>query len=81
MAHTMYEKLFKQHKNQYGEYPCNDYLNNALRSLLMDDDPHRPTVANAIGEICYCIMKADGKYADDVAKRLAETGLCPYSRF
>lgn len=71
--------LFGKHKNPYGEYPCNDYLNNALRALLADD-PCRPTVANAIGEICYCIMKADGKYADDVAKRLAETGLCPYSK-
>lgn len=73
--------MFKQKKNQFGEYPCNDYLNNALRALLSDENPRRPAVANAISEICYCIMKADGKYADDVTKKLAETGLCPFSKF
>lgn len=77
----MYKKLFKTKNKQYGEYPCNDYLNNALRALLKDENQYRPNIASAIGEICYCIMKADGQYADDVAKRLAETGLCPYSKF
>lgn len=71
--------MFWKKRNKYGEYPCNDYLNNALRCLLKDDNPRRPVIANAISEICYCISKADGHFADDVAKRLAETGLCPFA--
>lgn len=67
-------------KNRYGKYPCNDYLNNALRFLLKNENPHQPLIANAIAEICYCIGKADGHFADDVAKKLAETGLCPFTK-
>lgn len=75
-----FAKNKNKHDNyKYGNYPCNDYLNNALRFLLCDDDPHRPAVAHAISEICYCIQRADGKFADDVAEKLKETGLCPYS--
>ena len=66
--------MFNKYRNKYGEYPCNDHLNNALRLLLEDEKPN----ANAIAEICYCVRKANGHYADDVARKLALTGLCPY---
>ncbi len=71
--------MFGKKKNIYGEYPCSDYINNALRFLLESDDPHHLLIANAIGELCYCISKANGYYHDDVARKLAETGLCPYT--
>ena len=68
--------MFKK-KNHYGEYPCVDYLNNALRCLLKIESSNT-LVDNAIAEICYCINSAQGKYHDDVAMKLAETGKCPY---
>jgi hypothetical protein len=66
--------IFKKKTNPYGEYPCVDYLNNALRSLLNDEHPN----TFAISEICYCILKADGKFHGDVAHELAMKGLCPF---
>ena len=67
----------KKTDKKYGQYPCNDYLNNALRFLL-GEEQYTPRIINAISEICYCISKAGGRYYDDVAKKLAETGLCPF---
>jgi len=54
--------------NRYGEYPCIDYLNNALRYLLEDEKPN----VNAINEIVYCIKKAKGRIYADVSKKLNE---------
>lgn len=59
---------------KYGQYPCNDYLNNALRDLLNDN----PNTKEAISEICYCISKGDGYFCDDVKEKLIRTELCPY---
>lgn len=67
----------KKTDEQYRQYPCDAYLNNALRYLLREVE-YTPGIRNAISEICYCISKAGGQYHDDVAKKLAETGLCPY---
>ena len=67
-------------RNRQVEERCSDCLNNALRLLLKDEDPHKPIIANAISEICHCISKARFGFDDDVAKRLAETGLCPYKK-
>lgn len=69
--------MFKKKKNPYGEYPCVDYLNNALRALLKIES-ESPLVATAIAEICLCIDVEKGRYHDDVARKLAETGKYPY---
>ena len=67
--------MFKRKKKEvYGEYPCNDYLNNALRFLLDE----KPDTKEAISEICYCISKGNGYFCDDVKEKLVRTGLCPY---
>ncbi len=60
---------------EYGQYPCNDYLNNALRDLLNDN----PNTKEAISEICWCIRKGNGYFCDDVKEKLIKMGLCPYS--
>ena len=71
----MHYKLKKQPKEAvYGEYPCNDYLNNALRFLMQDDEPNK----GAVHEICYCISKANGRFADDVKSELTARGLLPW---
>ena len=69
--------MFKKKKSPYGEYPCVDYLNNALRALLKIESED-PLVDTAIAEICLCIDVEKGRYHDDVARKLAETGKCPY---
>ena len=53
--------------NLFGKYPCNDYLNNALRFLLRNNDGDREL---AIEEIVYAIRKADGYLYDDVKATL-----------
>lgn len=72
--------MFRSKKKEqvYGEYPCVDYINNALRYLLKNDVPYSSNRIGAISELCYCISKADGYFYKDVAKRLTETGLCPF---
>ncbi len=64
----------KKDDKQYGEYPCNDYLNNALRDLLNDN----LNTKEAISEICWCIRKGNGYFCDDVKEKLIKMGLCPY---
>lgn len=69
----------KKTDEEYGQYPCVDYLNNALR-LLLGEEQYTPRMINAISEICFCIHRAGGRYHDDVAKKLAETGFIPVYR-
>lgn len=54
---------------KYGKYPCNDYLNNAIRFLLRNKEGDREL---AIEEIVYAIHKADGRIYDDLARQLKE---------
>lgn len=65
-------------KTILGEYPCDDYLNNALRFLLRTGS-RDPLIVSSISEICHCISKSRGRFADDVAHELAKTGLCPFT--
>ena len=51
-----------------GKYPCNDYLNNALRFLLSEN----PNIDKAISEIKYAIQKSGGVIFDDVLVKLNE---------
>lgn len=58
-------------KNEcFDEYPCIDYLNNALRHLLKAPKSH--DVDSAISEIVYCICKANGEFYQDVFNKLCE---------
>lgn len=60
--------LIPKRYKRYGKYPCVDYLNNALRSLLKDENPN----VHAINEIVFCIKHADGEIHDDVLQGLDE---------
>ena len=68
-------QIFKNHNkettNIYGTYPCVDYLNNALRYLLNEEQINE----NAISEICHCIKKAQGEIYSDVVHKMKEKGL------
>ena len=55
------------------DYPCAYLLNSALRFLLTDQERN----LNAISEICWCIKKAEGEFAEDVAKELINLGYDP----
>ena len=59
--------MFLMKNNMFGKYPCNDYLNNALRFLLRNSEGDREL---AIEEIVYAIRKADGYLCDDVKEKI-----------
>jgi len=59
--------MFLMKNNKFGKYPCNDYLNNALRFLLRNGEGDREL---AIEEIVYAIRKADGYLCDDVKEKI-----------
>lgn len=63
----------KDKKEKYGDYPCEDYLNNALRFLAYDEKANK----GAISEICYCLFHADGKVYPNVKEVLIEKNLYP----
>jgi len=68
---------FKKKANkQFSNYTCEYYLNNALRYLLKEEKPN----TDAIFEICYCLMQADGNIFDDVKRTLTENGITPPMR-
>lgn len=60
--------FLKKKIDRFKEYPCNDYLNNALRFLLRNADGDRE---NAIEEIVHAVIKADGYLFDDVAEKIS----------
>lgn len=69
--------IFKNIINKrIGTYPCNDYLNNALRILLQDE----PSAISfwAIQEIICCIQSAGGYFFEDVEQSLKEHGYFKY---
>ena len=70
----MIEKMFANH---FGTYPCNVYLNNAIRFLLKVE-PSNDDVNSAISEICYAIYKANGSFAKDVKEELINRNLCEW---
>ena len=63
--------IFRRKKKEktYGEFPCDVYLNNAIRFIC------EGKYDNAISEICYCISKADGIFYDNVKKMIAEKNI------
>lgn len=61
-----YRRALKDGK--FGDYPCADLLNNALRHLLKVDNNHE--VDYAISEIIHCLSKANGYYHDDIVQML-----------
>jgi hypothetical protein len=61
------KQMFQKKNNMFGKYPCNDYLNNALRFLLRNGEGDREL---AIEEIVYAIRKADGYLCDDVKQKI-----------
>ena len=70
----------KSNNKEYGGYPCNDYLNNALRFLMnaCDSGDVDLQVLSAIHEICYAISKAQGKFYDDVKAELMKRKFWPW---
>lgn len=59
--------MIKKKPCLFGKYPCNDYLNNALRFLLRNGVGDREL---AMEEIINAIHKADGYLCDDVAEKI-----------
>ena len=59
--------------NIFDIYPCNDYLNNALRFLLREEKSHN--IDLAISEICWAIKKANGVFADDIKEEIIKRNL------
>lgn len=53
----------------YGRYPCDMYLNNAIRLIC------EQKYDNAISEICYCISRANGRFYDDIKKMIADKNI------
>ncbi len=62
----------KKRIRQFAVYPCNDYLNSALRYLLDAEQTYE--IDHAILEIIYCIRYAHGELFEDVEKNLKERG-------
>lgn len=52
-------KLFRKQKDKvFSEYPCSDYLHNALK-FLSDNEPNV-----AYEEICHALLRAGDKLSD-----------------
>jgi len=66
----------KSKEEKYGDYPCEHYLNNALRFLVYDENSNK----GAISEICYCIHRAGGEIYPAVKQVLIEKGLYPFDK-
>jgi hypothetical protein len=47
-----------------GKYPSADHINNALRNLLNIENPTKE-IDDAIDELIYALLKADGYIHDD----------------
>ena len=60
----------------FGQYPCCDFLNRALRYLLKEENPNE----KAINEICWAIFRADGYFFEDVEALLKEKQMFRYKR-
>ena len=63
--------MFNKFKKQIGSYPCVDYLNNALRALLEEEELNKL----AIREICYCLSYAQGQIFPDIEALLIKKGI------
>lgn len=59
----------KKKEKTYGEFPCDMYLNNAIRFIC------EGKYDGAIKEICYCISKANGRFYDGVKKMIVEKNI------
>ena len=64
----------EQVQKNFGEYPCNDYLNNVLRKLLKYETPDK----DVISELTWCIFVAHGTIHDDVKTTMIKKGLQDY---
>ena len=56
----------KKNANPYGKYPCEVYLNNAIRCIFEGKEKA------GLGEICYFLSKARGKVYEDVLKMIED---------
>ena len=54
----------------FGKYPACDHLNIALDKLFIDPETNK----DAISEICYAIIKADGYFYDHIKSKLKAHG-------
>lgn len=52
--------LFKKRNSVFGNYPCCDMVNNAIRYILRGDND------SAIEELLQAILKADGYVDEDL---------------
>ena len=55
-------KIFKRKDNKLKQYPCNVYLQNALRFIAEKE------YDTAYSEICWAIIKSDGKLTEEQEK-------------
>jgi len=59
----------KKREKAYGEYPCDMFLNNAIRFICEEK------YDAAISEICWCISKANGRFYDEVKKMIVDRNI------
>ena len=55
-------KIFKRENNKLNQYPCNVYLQNALRFITEKE------YDTAYSEICWAIIKSGGKLTEEQEK-------------
>lgn len=55
-------EIFKRKENKLNQYPCNVYLQNALRFITEEK------YDTAYTEICWAIIKSDGKLTKEQEK-------------
>ena len=58
----MFKIKSKREDRRMGEYPCIDYVNNAMRYLMHDP----PLVEVALEELYWAVTKSGGRFYDDV---------------
>lgn len=66
-----------KNKKRIGVYPSIDHLNIALRILLKTPEVNKV----AIQEICYAILKANGRFYEDVKKSIRESEIFDFDIF
>ena len=59
------EKRLRDHDFNYGRFPCNAYLNNALYLLLKSNYLNDSKILSSVEELCWCIIRADGYFTEE----------------
>lgn len=58
----MINRIFRRKENKLNQYPCNVYLQNALRFIVNKENDE------AYSEICWAIIKSGGRLTEEQEK-------------